>query len=76
MPEIPQKEKLAPLRSPTIFEKGDIKKNVQPTKQAQTKIESVVTLDENLESVTEQDNEDKSTPRTNFSQKTPPVMNK
>lgn len=76
MPEIPQKEKLAPLRSPTIFEKGDIKKNVQPTKQAQTKIESIVTLDENLESVTEQDNEDKSTPRTNFSQKTPPVMNK
>ena len=35
--------------------------------------ETMVSLNENLEAVTEQDNEDKSTPRTNLSNKTPPV---
>ena len=76
LPEMPEKEKVVPLRSPTIHIKGDLKKNVQPTKVAPPKIESIVTLNDNLESVTEQDNEDKSTPRTNLSLKTPSVANK
>ena len=50
---MPEKEKVVPLRSPTIHIKGDLKKNVQPTKVGPPKIESVVTLNDNLESVTE-----------------------
>ena len=75
LPEMPQKEKVAPLKPPIILSKDDIRKNVQLTKALPRHIESMVTLNENLEAVTEQDNEDKSTPRTNFSSKTPPVPN-
>ena len=75
LPEMPQKEKVAPLKPPIILSKDDIRKNVQLTKALPRHIESLVTLNENLEAVTEQDNEDKSTPRTNFSSKTPPVPN-